>query len=308
LTGVGKGFSGKNVTFDVLEEIVVKHWQRAEMKKVHIPHFTSDLWVAFQLNIVSTFADEIDNKPFRIYALPQHFENINQRRLLNSVDDLKLFLEEYTTHFMVGRPQLYVWNEESGTPDKPPRQTTEVDKLSSVTKNSTESLRCKERDKNACVFCGYTDGAKRQASHILELRYFKEIPTEVERDNLLESLGLESINSLANLISLCEKCHRQFDKNKIGIEPDSKTLVVADEILDDVTQGYIPFSQLQGKSIIFNGIRTRQPSAALLKHRFDIFAKSEIDLSALNLSGDAIEAAAVNVIVNSKKNKDRERS
>jgi hypothetical protein len=266
----------------------VKHWQRAEMKKVHIPRFTSDLWTAFQLNILSTFAEEIDNKPFTIYVLPPNFKNINERRQLVSARDLEAFLEAYTANFMSGRPQMYVWNEESSTPDKPPRQVTmEVEQLSSVTRNSTQSFRCKERDSNVCVFCGYTDGAKRDAAHILEIQYFKEISTQVERDTLLESLGLESINSLANLISLCKKCHREFDNNNIGIEPDSKTLVVAEAILDEdfVTQGSVPFALLQGKPIKFNGIKTWQPSTALLRHRFDMFVDvgTEIDLSNLDI-------------------------
>jgi ribosomal protein L37AE/L43A len=259
------------------------------MKKVHVPRFTSDLWKSFQLNILSTFAEEIDKKPFRIYVMPPDFKNISDRQQLLTVNDLVSFLEAYAANFMVRRPQLYVWNEEGSTPDKPPREMiNELETLSRVTRNTTQSYLCKERDSNVCIFCGYTDEAKRDAAHILEIHYFKGILTQAERDILLESCGLESINSLANLISLCKKCHRQFDDNNLGIEPDSKTLVVAEAILDEkfVAQGSVPFARLQGKVIKFNGIKTWQPSTDLLRHRFNLFVQggaTEFDLSELDI-------------------------
>lgn len=75
------------VSFELLEEIGVKHWDKGEIKKVRIPPVASkDLWLAFNLNIKASFYEEIGCSPFQLYAMPYNFTSIDERIAIKTVD------------------------------------------------------------------------------------------------------------------------------------------------------------------------------------------------------------------------------
>lgn len=257
------------MSFFIAEEIIVKHWQRAEVKKVHIPTNSPDVWASFQSNALATFAEEIGNSSFRFYRTPSNFKDITERQKVESLVDFEAFLSDYLSNLMVGRPQLYVWNEENSTPEKLPAipKFNNEETSSIVSRNSTQSQKCKVRDNNTCVFCGYKDGSARQAGHILDIKYFNHLSIE-DRESVLEICHLEQVNALANLISLCSNCHSKFDSFNININPDSYAIEISEKIMTLVTQGSVPFKTLNGKNITFNGISTKRPSGDLLCYRY----------------------------------------
>jgi predicted restriction endonuclease len=68
------------------------------------------------------------------------------------------------------------------------------------------------------VFCGYNDAASREAAHLFELKNCQG--TIAVKEKQLNGLGLENINSISNMVSLCSNCHTKFDSYAIGIDPD----------------------------------------------------------------------------------------
>lgn len=269
----------KVVSFDLIQNIPVKHWQKCETKEVNLPLFEGNKrWHSFQLSIKSKFIVEIGELTFRLYMLPYKFTNISQRKYIDTVEMFEIFLNLFQN--IDEQPSLYVWNVENDekTPTKPPMRAMS-EAISKTSRNTTQSLKCKIRDGNVCIFCGYTDSSKRDACHILELRDMpKKSPKgEImkseeeltrESDALLELCGLEGIHSLCNMISLCKKCHSEFDYQNLRIEPSSKCLLVDDEIFSKTTQGGIYFETLNGKVIEFQGIKTQHPTFAVLNYRF----------------------------------------
>ena len=97
-----------------------------------------------------------------------------------------------------------------------------------------------------------------------------------ERKKHLTLFGLETINSLSNILCLCSNCHEKFDAPYlIGIHPREHQLVVSPRMgSDDVTQGGIPFRSLHGNVLSFNGSRNFSPSVELLEYRFSFFKNS----------------------------------
>lgn len=138
-----------------------------------------------------------------------------------------------------------------------------------------------KRDGSTCYFCGYSepeDNDGLQAAHLAEIGRVRNLKESSEKEEFLSSLELLTINDIVNLITLCEPCHKYFDKRggyKIGIEPKSLKLIIANGIRDKKNHFCNKkFIELHGKQIVFLGASHQKPTAKLLEHRFQIFTEN----------------------------------
>lgn len=171
--------------------------------------------------------------------------------------------------------QLFVFNENC-SPIKLPLVKAATSKKSSSSNESRSQKaadECRARYENSCVFCGYFDQSSRVAAHIFELSKFNCME-EKDRNKKLRHFILNTINCSSNLICLCNNCHLKFDSPyQIGIHPETHQLTVSERIREDVTQGGLAYSSLDGKVVKFDG--EFMPSTELLKYRYSFFLKSE---------------------------------
>jgi hypothetical protein len=154
-------------------------------------------------------------------------------------------------------------------------------KSSHTSRSSFNSEPCKSRDRSTCCFCGYSepeDNGGLEAAHLAELGKIRSLKLPSEKQEFLDSLELLTINDIVNLITLCEGCHKYFDKKggyKIGIEPKSLKLIIANSIRDKTNHFCKKkFVELHGKQIVFLGASHQKPTAKLLEHRFQIFTEN----------------------------------
>jgi 5-methylcytosine-specific restriction endonuclease McrA len=90
-------------------------------------------------------------------------------------------------------------------------------KVSSSSKSSarkpTASKMRKKMDEFKCLYCGYTksekSGSYLSSCHIYELRAYNLLSDEHSKKKKRDALGLEDINDVKNMITLCGGCHDQ---------------------------------------------------------------------------------------------------
>jgi len=138
---------------------------------------------------------------------------------------------------------------------------------STTSRSSVQSKLCKERDNEQCIFC--EDNLTLEAAHIYEIRYHNKLPTN-EKKNKLRALNLTSINEIYNLITLCKKCHNNFDNHRIGLYPSEDYRVIITEKIRETTisNGLNKYSSIHGKKLKFNIEVPRPPSLLALEFRY----------------------------------------
>jgi hypothetical protein len=244
---------------------------------------------SFFNSVRNAFLEELQDKICRLYSMPSNYTDVNQRVRIQTSEELRNFIAECAALSSGGIPhsnQLFVFNEDS-SPTKLPTihamkfkspysQSSSAPSSSGSNRSQKAASECRERDSNSCVFCGYLDYSNRCAAHIFEIDVYNRMHKE-ERKKHLTLFGLQDINSLANMLSLCTNCHTKFDAPYlIGILPNEHCLVVSPRIMGSeyVTQGGIPFSKLDGNKLSFNGSTHFHPSEELLEYRFSFFKNS----------------------------------
>ena len=234
----------------------------------------------FCIRIKLKFTHEIDSgrdiPTFRVYILPERLDDIeNNWRLVD--DDVSFRqLRETLLDPSASHPLIYVWNYDNVSLAKlpPVAQQEEIDTKSEtgseLTRSTHESSGCKFKDGNTCLCCGYVgrDGFGLHACHIYELREHKMVKDE-ERDAKLVALNLMSVHDQGNLITLCEKCHRLFDSNKLGIHPTEHTWIVTTELRDRKANSGKPFIDIHAKKVPF--ARRFVPPTEVLEGRISHF-------------------------------------
>lgn len=140
---------------------------------------------------------------------------------------------------------LLLYLSSTKVPETKRKRSDNASVQSKVSRSTEASNSVRYRDENSCVFCGYADNAKRDTCHIFEISQYNAY--NGDKKQMLLELGLDYINTMANMLALCVCCHREFDNRFIGIHPSARTLVISDAIRSKNTQGNIPFSQLHGK-------------------------------------------------------------
>jgi 5-methylcytosine-specific restriction endonuclease McrA len=251
-------------------EILVWHWDHAVRKKVSFTR-TSDIMKALRSRILQEFDEEIRGLNFRLYSLPYGFTDVNQRRRICDVNDLEAYLKELR-NYDIKPPYLYIFNDPDDTsPEKLPEVlNAKSERRSSASRNSGNSDIVRIRDSSTCVFCGYCDNSTRETCHIYEVGDFNK-PSSEGKKTMLMDLGIYNINSVANMLCLCDNCHHNFDRHLIGIDPSNHELIILEEIFDSTTQGGTLYSTLNGKVIKFNGKILAIPPQEVLTHRYNIF-------------------------------------
>jgi hypothetical protein len=113
-----------------------------------------------------------------------------------------------------------------------------------------------------------------EAAHLYEIHTHDAVKKE-ERLAEIIKVDLYDVNHPNNLITLCQQCHKFFDKKggyKIGIEPGSHTLMIAESIREKPTlKEGIRYQDLHGKPIVFNGGPSNHPSELVIEQRYTFF-------------------------------------
>ena len=232
------------------------------------------------------FSDEIGSNDFRLYTLPVESEELDEKLRLTA-ENFPDFVEQ---KFSARRPRrtLYVSSSTDSTPKKlrTPRLTTSNistlsgdsqesssgDSKSNFSKMSRNAIRCKNRDKFTCRICqlnandSIAQTSELQAAHIYGIEELQSMPEETRMSDL-EEMQLYGINHPINLITLCTVCHRYFDKQRIGIDPESKSWIITASIANNPSQTGLSYEAFHGKTAGFDAI----PSFALLAHRYERF-------------------------------------
>lgn len=150
---------------------------------------------------------------------------------------------------------------------------------------TTYSNRAKQRDEYECKACGLSLKSKNvtkdqlRAAHILDVEEVKDARNKNTLQELLNEVDLVEPGQVANLVTLCTTCHREyFDQYKICIDYDKAKgkyfWVVKEEVYDDpLPTGPGTFRDLVGKEINFKSER-KGPPRPLIEHRMNEYYKS----------------------------------
>lgn len=197
----------------------------------------------FKFRARLSFADEITTQLFRVYQLPHGFTSINEKVLIQTEDEFQSCIDLFKNPDQFP-PELYVWNFEDVSPKKLPNPITPTKTTGSsvVSRSTSMSMYCKERDKNTCTCCGYigANGNGMQAAHLYEIKAHQKIVGKNARKQKLEELDLLYINDLHNLVTLCQMCHSNFDTQKIGIDALDGRWIVTDGMREMVSPSSHP--------------------------------------------------------------------
>jgi len=242
----------------------------------------------FCIRVKLNFSEEIDgdgrNPPsFRIYILRAGYKDVDDRWLVD--DDTKF--EELRDILMdpsAPHPLIYVWNYDNVSPAKMPDvaqaksdTASAVTRTSGGSRDSNSARYCKSRDGNRCLCCGFVgrEGFGVEACHLYEVAAHNRIKEE-ERQNKLQLLELVWIHELANMITLCQKCHTKFDSHKLGIHPTEHTWIVTNEARKDgaTAPSGVRFIDIHAKKITFAATRFIPPTAVLVERMSHFLSKN----------------------------------
>lgn len=296
------GHSPKKVGFNV--PVFVHHWSTASKHPIDI--YESISLAEFLVRIRSAFAEELSDSPrFTLYAFrdgvpdfSQVILNIKEYRVTTD-DELARSLSPFYQPF--GKwPELYIFNEEDEkrltTPTQSPSskpifkktvdEEDDEETLSTTSRDSATSRLAKLRDNCQCVICGLMGIANLEGCHVYEIKEFDGLASSVPKDltkkqrrerlnelkqGILDSLGLNTINDVTNLDTMCRACHECYDHQDISIAP-SRHIIISNDIRDKVANPYNP-----KKYIEFHGMqlpelpRHKQVTDAARAHRLRRF-------------------------------------
>ena len=260
----------------------------------------------FEAQVGELFSDEIGSNDFRLYTLPVGSEELDEKLRLTAEN-----FSQFVDHkFACESPRrnLYVSNTGS-TPTKLPALLT-MDNLSElsgtkrksssagssskstttskVSRSSKFARLCNERDNFTCRVCQfyteneYAQPKQLEAAHIYEIEELSALPDEQERTRTLEEMELYDINHPTNLITLCQVCHAFFDRQQIGIDPESKSWIITTSIADISTQTQSggTYKAIHGSTAGFGVLQ----NVALLVHRYERFTAKEYSKNVVSAS------------------------
>jgi hypothetical protein len=216
-----------------------------------------------------------------VYKLPHKNSTIEEKVLIDSDADFLACVELFKNpdEFL---PLLYVWNHEEESPNKLPSAKKDRDNCSSDDRYSTISRLCKERDNYTCLCCGHSEveGLTMHCCHLYEIKAHNSM-TESEQKEKLKSLKLMSIDEFRNLVTMCEKCHSNFDSHKIGIHPLDHHWIIANSLREKNSSSLTPYRDIHGRSVVF-AFTYYEPPLEVLEDRFMQFLEKNKDKTAKN--------------------------
>jgi hypothetical protein len=220
----------------------------------------------FEAQVAELFSDEIGSNDFRLYTLPFESDELNEKLRLTAEN-----FSQFVDHkFACEKPRRNLYVSNTGlTPTKLPgltidnliefsgikRKSSSAGSKSTTTSNVSHSSKyyarlCKGRDHFTCRVCQYytineyAQPKQLETAHIYEIVEHRAIPDEQTRMRTLVEMELYDINHPTNLITLCQVCHAFFDRQQIGIDPESKRWIITTSIANISTQSgrsYKPF-------------------------------------------------------------------
>ena len=227
--------------------ILIRRWENFSRHSIVLSQLTS--YHLFEVQVGELFCDEIGSNDFRLYTLPVESEELDEKLRLTA-ENFSDFVEEKFSAKRPRRTTLYVSSTDS-TPKKLPVSRLTISYIralsgnssqksssgdddrksssSKVSHNSRNALRCKNRDKFTCRICQYNANdsvgktSELQVAYIYGIKELWSMPRDEARVSFLEEMELYDIDNPINLITLCDVCHGYFDKQQIGIHPESKS-------------------------------------------------------------------------------------
>jgi hypothetical protein len=134
--------------------------------------------------------------------------------------------------------------------------------------------------------CGYSNlneavaSKELVAAHIYEIKEFQAVPAE-SRETVLLNFGLDSINSVCNMLTMCQLCHKHFDDQKIGIDPDTKCWIITSSIMQSYSSSGTLFSQFHNRVESLDYI-----SVIFLRHRYNAFISAQQPMQDCKLTAE----------------------
>ena len=144
-------------------------------------------------------------------------------------------------------------------------------KVSKLSRDSNKSKMCKIRDNYSCKLCGFKPESivaapkQLEAAHLYEIKELQLVPNE-DRRSKLNKFGLDSINSITNLLTMCQLCHQYFDNQRIGIHPDDVQWIITTPIANTPSSSGELYLALNGKTVDFDFVPW-----PILEHRYNRF-------------------------------------
>ena len=247
-------------------------WDNLDAKGITL----SDKFRTFCTSLRHKFAENV-GPGFRLYAFPANFGSITQRRRIDETNYSEIYdtlLDPDKEH-----PLLYVWNSNEATPEKIPlsgqkkgdgsrsgswgrgssggssvsngsRGSSGGSSARKGSRNSSKSAARRKLDNYTCTFCGLAMDCAVDSCHLFTVAAHDKLGEDEQRTKL-DELGLQTVNDLENMITLCKVCHRHFDAHKMGIHRDLR-LLVSRKIRPDKIHGWPKsFGQLHARTLVF---------------------------------------------------------
>lgn len=181
----------------------------------------------FMKEISERFYHILENSKFNLFYVPSDSElYLENRKIIKEPSVLVSVLRQIVSlPIGVNKPYLlYVFKEEEEVNENTispilwPKKIIDNPISDSLQTNSLSInlLECKERYKYTCLVCEIiTEDI--EVSHLLDFEIFEKLKIE-EKDNLLNSNGLNQIHGPNNLICLCKNCKKLFDENELCLK------------------------------------------------------------------------------------------
>ena len=285
--------------------ITIRHWETLSVHSVTLSKSLS--YHIFEAQVGELLSDEIGSNDFRLYTLPFESDELDEKLRLTAENfsqfvDHKFACEKPRRNLYVSNtgltptklPGLTIDNlsELSGTKRKSSLAGSKSTTTSNVSRSSKYARLCIGRDHFTCRVCQYyTDNEYAQpkqleAAHIYEIEEQRAIPDEQTRMRTLVEMELYDINHPMNLITLFQVCHAFFDRQQIGIDPESKSWIITTSIANISTQSGRSYKAVHGSTAGFGALS----NLALLVHRYERFTAKECSKnSVMETSGVSAE-------------------
>ena len=228
--------SPKRVDFERTFMVRVRRWESLVSERVLMTQDFTDFCFALR--------GAFDDLPptFRLYTLPCDFKNVDdKKRIDDEASYSKLFGIFMDLHAV--RPLLYVWGDNSDSPEKLPpappdtksgggssRGPSSLSGSSTGTSSRKSTKPRKDIDNYTCVLCGYHGTGDldciMEGCHVYEVAAHNRVDPS-ERDEKLRSLGLgrDGVDDPRNIINLCMGCHNRFTAHEVSIHEDLRWVV-----------------------------------------------------------------------------------
>lgn len=267
--------------------ISITYWEILETIKFNIilPIDSNDeqLFYNYFMNEISIKL--LENSKFKLYYIPKDSVSYLENRII--IEDSTLLISILRDLISIpndsNRPYLlYIFNSDDndGTPTRRNILVQSTLVSSKSTLNEEMSLKCTKRYEYTCLFCeDKTEDV--EAAHIIPVKDYYDTLYR-DRDEFLQSHGINCIHSPANLICLCKRCYLMFKIHKticlnyidekfiVSVKQNAFRFKIANGIYKSMS-----YEVLNNKVLNFDKILPLfRPSIKAVINRYNIFLSS----------------------------------